>query len=141
MEGAGGTKGSDTLEGRVLKKDPGGMESTGCGVVTEQRPFVLSEASGVMETVILWGFGAVKNSAVGDSGAVEDGGILEGTVATGSPGEKGSSNLEEEAGAVDVLVPRRMLELSVVLLLRTVLLLWPTLAPRKALVLQRALVS
>lgn len=66
---------------------------------------------------------------------------MEGTVATGSPGEKGSSNLEEEAGAVDVLVPRRMLELSVVLLLRTVLLLWPTLAPRKALVLQRALVS
>lgn len=42
---------------------------------------------------------------------------------------------------MDVLVPRRMLELSVVLLLRTVLLLWPTLAPRKALVLQRALVS
>lgn len=71
------------------------MESTGCGVVTEQRPFVLSEASGVMETVILWGFGAVKSSAVGDSGTVEDGSILEGTVATGSPGEKGAAILRK----------------------------------------------
>lgn len=70
---------------------------------------------------------------MGDSDTVEDGSLLEGTVATGSLGVKGSSDLEKEAGAV--LVPRRMLALSIVLLL------WPRLALRKALVLQRALVS
>ena len=61
--------------------------------------------------------------------------------ASGSLGVKGSRNPEEEAGAVDVLVPRRMLGASIVLLLRTVPLLWPTAALRKALVLQRALAS
>lgn len=66
-----------------------------------------------------------------------------GTVATGSLGMKESINIEEETGAVDVLLPRRMPTLSIVLLLRTVLFLWSTvaLALRKTLVLQRALVS
>lgn len=59
---------------------------------------------------------------------------MEGTVATGSLGAKGSSDLEKEMGAVDVLMPRRMLALSIVLALRPPLLLW------KAVVLQRALV-
>lgn len=66
-----------------------------------------------------------------DSDTVEDASILEGTAATGSLDVKESSVLEEEAGTGDALVPRRMLELSVVLLLRMVLLLWPTLALRK----------
>lgn len=34
VEGAGGTKGSDTLEGCVLEEDPGGVEGTGCGMMT-----------------------------------------------------------------------------------------------------------
>ena len=59
---------------------------------------------------------------------------MEGPVTTGRLGAKGSSDLEEETGAVGLLVPRRMLALSVVLVLRMALLLW------KALVLQRALV-
>ena len=43
-----------------------------------------------------------------DSDTVEDGSRLEGTVAPGSLGMKESIDLEEEAGAVDVLLPRRM---------------------------------